>query len=130
MNIDLYQQEAHKTGTTYLNSSSVMYQVYPLLGLVGEGGEFLAKICEFTDKIKKFLRNNEEPVEASEVWDMLIRNPDAMRSIQLELGDIAWYWCELHTRLGLKPSETLAMNIEKIRDRANRNVIRSEGDNR
>ena len=118
--IDLYQIEAHLTGVTYRNSNSPMYFIYPLLGLAGEVGELV-------DKVKKILRNAGDPETREAAMEALRLH---LPALQKEFGDVAWYWSESQKRMGMLASETLGGNIEKIRDRANRNVIRSEGDNR
>ena len=79
------------------------------LGLVGEAGEVAEKIK------KRFFRGDGH------------LDPDA---VQKELGDVIFYWYALHGALGLKPSDTIQMNVNKLSSRKERGVIQGSGDNR
>jgi len=86
---------------------------YYMLGLAGETGELV-------DKIKKLYRNN----QSDQIPD------EAKRAIALEFGDILWYLSRAAAKLGMTMSDVATFNVQKLADRARRNVIRSEGDNR
>lgn len=77
------------------------------LGLVGEAGEV-------AEKIKKRFRDGKLDREA----------------VQKELGDVFFYWIALHNLLGLDPEHTIDVNVDKLNDRAARNVLQGSGDNR
>ena len=47
-----------------------------------------------------------------------------------ELGDVRWFVALLSLLLGYTDEKIEQMNIEKLKDRAMRNVIIGEGDNR
>ena len=81
---------------------------YPLLGLVGEVGEF-------ANKYKKVLRDGKE------------FSQDDMRS---ELGDILWYLAVLASDCDLALGDIATANIAKLEDRQNRGVLGGSGDNR
>lgn len=82
------------------------------LGLAGESGETL-------DKIKKIYRDK------SGVFKVEDR-----REIAKELGDVLWYVTRLGATLGFSIEEIAQMNIDKLEDRAKRDAIKGEGDNR
>jgi NTP pyrophosphatase (non-canonical NTP hydrolase) len=79
-----------------------------LLGLCGEAGEVAEKAK------KKFRDQNRVTVEA----------------IQLELGDVLFYVTAVANMYGSNLEEIARMNLKKLNDRAERGVIRGEGDNR
>lgn len=117
--ISYYQNEAYKTAITY-EDKGVMHFAYPVIKLAGETGEF----C---DKIGKYFRNNGEPETAFDAAAVLNQYKIQLKS---ELGDILWYIACFCTRMGIRMEDVLYDNLVKIRDRAERNVIKSEGDNR
>jgi len=41
--------------------------------------------------------------------------------VQLELGDLMWYWIIIHGKIGLIPSQTLDLNIKKLQERYAKN---------
>ena len=117
--IHYYQDEAYKAAVTY-EGKGVMHFVYPVIKLAGETGEF-------ADKVGKYLRNNGEPELVQDAAVVLNQYKIQLTS---ELGDILWYIACFCTRMGIRMEDVLYDNLVKIRDRAERNVIRSEGDNR
>lgn len=86
--------------------------VYPALGLCGEAGEV-------AEKIKKIIRNKRG------IWD----ENDRLALID-ELGDVLWYLSALCDSFNIDLDYVATRNIAKLSDRAKRNVIKSEGDNR
>lgn len=52
------------------------------------------------------------------------------REIAKELGDVLWYVTRLGATLGFSIEEIAQMNINKLEDRAKRDAIKGEGDNR
>jgi NTP pyrophosphatase (non-canonical NTP hydrolase) len=109
MLMDAYQRSARKT-VIYPREHMV---VYPALGLAGEAGE----VCE---KIKKVMRDS---THKSDFWD---KRDD----IEMELGDVLWYIANLATDLGLSMDIIAAKNLEKLRDRQDRDALQGEGDDR
>lgn len=99
-----YQDEARKTAI-YPSTRKV---VYPILGLVGEVGEF----C---NKYKKGIR------------DAVV--PDR-EDVKKELGDILWYLSAICSDYEIALDEVALLNLEKLNDRAQRGVIGGSGDNR
>lgn len=86
--------------------------IYPAIGLGNEAGEVLGKV-------KKVLRDNEGVF--TEEWKNKIAD---------EMGDCLWYLASLAQDLGMNLDDIALMNIAKLRDRRERNVIGGSGDNR
>ena len=104
MDFNEYQEKATRT-VSYPKSQAVFY---PVLGLVGEAGEV-------ANKVKKIMRGDED-VD-------LLGVPD-------ELGDVLWYLAAIATDLDVTLDDIAQENIEKLRDRRARGVIKGSGDNR
>lgn len=81
---------------------------YPLLGLVGEVGEF-------ANKYKKVLRDGRE---------------FSKEDMESELGDILWYLTNVAFDAGLNINNIAVKNLLKLADRKNRGVLGGSGDNR
>ena len=107
MNFNDYQDQANDTAI-YPNESRL---VYPALGLTGEAGEV-------ADKIKKIIRDK--------------RTLDVQERIEIakEVGDVLWYVAAMARDLGVDMDTMARMNLEKLRDRAKRDVIGGSGDSR
>lgn len=126
--------------------------LYPATGCAGEAGELL-------DKIKKHWRNNsaERLIAAEEKWKLgSINNVTGRASITedekrfivcnsmsaasltaeekieiiKEAGDVLWYLNAIANELGVTLGYIATANADKLADRAARNVIKSQGDNR
>ena len=106
MNFNEYQKLARSTAV-YPEEHKV---VYPALGLCGEAGEV-------ADKIKKTIRGDSSLVEVT-------------GNIADELGDVLWYLTAIASDIGYELEEIAELNLEKLEDRMDRNVIRGSGDNR
>ncbi len=109
LTFDEYQNAA-RTTAQYPDMGHNMY--YPTLGLAGEAGEV-------AEKIKKLMRD-----------DNGVLTPDRRQALKKELGDVLWYVAALCSELGLTMGEVAEHNVEKLRDRKDRNAIKGEGDNR
>jgi NTP pyrophosphatase (non-canonical NTP hydrolase) len=109
-NIDIYQAKTAETDESQkCTSPSYLYYV---LGLCGESGEV-------AEKFKKLLRNKKGKLD-----------DDFLEDITSELGDIMWYVSRLSFHLGLDMSEILDYNLEKLKSRKERGVLKSQGDKR
>ena len=100
---DAYQRFC-RTTAIYPKDASV---IYPALGLASEAGEVLGKIKK---KIRDGVENNEATID--------------------ELGDVLWYVAVLADDLGVSLSQVVVRNTDKLIDRADRNVLSGNGDNR
>jgi NTP pyrophosphatase (non-canonical NTP hydrolase) len=99
--------------------------IYPAMGLVGEAGE----LC---DKIKKHWRNYVAYKQSDEIDGMAGKSVSdkERQEIIKEMGDVLWYLNALALELNTTLSHVAVENYLKLKDRAIRNVIKSEGDNR
>jgi len=109
MNFEEYQARAKETAL-YPDEGNNF--VYPTLGLIGEAGEL-------ANKIKKVIRD-----------DGGVINEEKRESLKKELGDVLWYVAQLGTELKLSLEEVAEYNIEKLKSRKERGVLKGEGDNR
>jgi NTP pyrophosphatase (non-canonical NTP hydrolase) len=126
---------------------------YPLwyygLGITGEAGEIADKLlgvhsfpstmwayamravsaaCMLADRIKKLYRNE------GYLDTVYVKPPEITGELRLalakEIGDELWYLSRLASKVGVTMGEVANLNIAKLADRANRDVLRSSGDNR
>lgn len=82
--------------------------IYPTLGMMGEAGE-----C--SEKVKKWMRGDKELDKAE-----LVK----------ELGDVLWYITSLAVDLGYNLEDVAKMNVDKLKSRRERGVVKGDGDNR
>lgn len=109
MKLNEYQDQA-KTTARY--PEVVAPYVYLALGLAGESGEVV-------EKLKKLVRNKEGDLTGFDV-----------EGLKRELGDVLWYVSNLAEQFGFTLEEVAMANIEKLTDRQERGVVKSEGDDR
>ena len=113
MNFTEYQEQANELAQYPSVGANV---VYPALGLAGEAGEAV-------DKVKKIWRN--QGISNAGVYS------DSQKlELAKELGDVLWYIAAFAFELKIPLNTIATMNIAKLQDRRERNVIKSEGDNR
>ncbi len=86
--------------------------VYPALGLAGESGEV-------AEKIKKVIRDKNGVIDKK-----------TQLALKKELGDVFWYIAALCDEVGLEMDDVAESNIQKLRDRRQRNKLHGSGDNR
>ncbi|HWO07556.1 MAG TPA: nucleoside triphosphate pyrophosphohydrolase family protein [Candidatus Paceibacterota bacterium] len=111
MDFDEYENVAR--GTATFDTKPFEYQLmYLALGIAGESGEI-------AEKVKKIMRNDNGTV-----------SDEKRELLKAEIGDVLWYLSQLSRVLGFSFSETARANIDKLKDRAERGVIKSAGDNR
>ncbi len=111
MDLDEYQKRAATTDHT-TNSDPVFSRMYLSLGLAGEMGELI-------EKVKKVVRNEGGVVSEEKI-----------AGIKGELGDVLWYLSQLGRSFGLTLTDIADYNLKKLADRAERGVLKSEGDTR
>lgn len=99
---------------------------YSLMGLNAEVGEINDKVAKWRRKGLANINNNQLVFTTSaEVEATHLRN-----ELLKEVGDVLWFCAHISRQLGSNLEEVAKMNIDKLRDRAMRNVIIGEGDNR
>lgn len=108
MNFTDYQRRALTTAVYPTDHMQGIY--YTGLGLVNEAGEVAGKI-------KKMIRDDGATLTA-----------ERREMIAAEIGDVLWYCAALAHELGLQLEEIAQSNIAKLEDRANRGVIKGDGD--
>lgn len=86
---------------------------YLSLGLGSEGGEILGEV-------KRVLRDDNMQI-----------TEERKHNIASEIGDLLWYVAQLATHLDLDlEDDVLALNIEKLKSRTARGVLRGSGSDR
>ena len=109
MDFDHYQVLSQKTAVYPRNDLGLAYTVLGLNGEAGEVGEL----------IKKMYRDENG------------RLSDARRSkLKKELGDVLWYVAATACEAELSLTDIAQTNLEKLADRANRGVVKGDGDER
>ena len=109
MDFNEYQKAARSTAI-YPNIGNNI--TYPTLGLCGESGEV-------AEKVKKIIRD-----------DGGVVTEEKKELLKKELGDATWYISNIASELGITFNEIAELNIAKLKDRQNRNVLKGSGDNR
>lgn len=109
MDFNTYQKEALKTAV-YPNIGGNVY--YPVLGLCGEAGEL-------ANKVKKVMRDHQGVI-----------GPEMVASLWDEVGDLLWYISAIAFELRANLGDLAQLNLDKLKDRADRGVIKGEGDKR
>lgn len=110
MTFDEYQQQALKTAVN--DYEPLMEKTIWVMGIAGEAGEVV-------EKWKKIVA-----YKNGEMTD------EDLQLFKKELGDVVWYIAVLAHSLGLSFEEVMQLNLEKLKDRQKRNVIRGAGDTR
>ena len=103
------------TGYQMWTQSTAIYTnpiIYPSLELAGEVGE----VC---NQVKKIYRDDDGVV-----------TPKRKEDLEKELGDVLWALARLIDDLGLDFNVVKELNVMKLEDRLQRNVIGGSGDNR
>jgi NTP pyrophosphatase (non-canonical NTP hydrolase) len=83
---------------------------YMIFGIANEAGEVAGKY-------KKFLRGDSE-------W------PVTFESLEAELGDVLWYISGAAETMGISLETIAQKNLEKLRSRHERDMIKGDGDKR
>ena len=115
MTLEEYQDKA---------STFIFYKgslLYPTLGLTGEAGEV-------AEKVKKLYRDDDINFMREDMTDEL--SVEQARAIALELGDTLFYLAAIAGDIGYSLEEIADMNIAKLTDRTERNMLSGSGDNR
>lgn len=107
--MNAYQQAALRTAAPRDKRDEVFHL---LLGLVGETGEI-------AEKAKKVVRDHDSDFSQ---WDR--------EDLAKELGDTLWYVAVLADHFELPLADAAELNIKKLADRQQRDVVSGRGDNR
>lgn len=112
-----YQRRAVETAV-YPNALKG-YPQYALNGLAGEAGEIIGKT-------KKFFRDHGLPLD----WPVGALSEEQKAKLKGELGDVAWYLAVACAECGFTLEEVMQANLDKLASRAERGVLKGDGDNR
>lgn len=108
MTFNEYQKTALTTAVN--DYEPLMEKTIWVMGIAGEAGEVV-------EKWKKIVA-----YKNGEMTD------EDLQLFKKELGDVVWYIAVLANSLGLTFEEIMQLNVEKLKDRKKRNVIRGSGD--
>jgi len=115
MDFNDYQRQSKRTAQGLANSGSVsgekgkrMKTIFLALAINGEAGEL-------AEKVKKYVREDDPSYLADAYW---------------ELGDVLWYLSQFASLMDEEFGGVAEDNLEKLRDRNERDKITGEGDNR
>lgn len=115
LTLDEYQAEA--TEFAFYN----MTLIYPVLGLTGEAGEV-------SEKLKKLIRDNDLDFTQDDITEQM--EWQDKKALAFEMGDVLWYLANAANDIGYSLEEIAQMNLDKLKDRSQRNTLRGSGDNR
>lgn len=110
MTFDEYQKQALTTAVVH--PDPLMDKTIYAMGVAGEAGEVV-------EKWKKIVAYREGKVTQEDI-----------NELAKELGDVVWYIAVLADSLGLSFDEIMRRNVDKLKSRQVRNVIKGQGDNR
>lgn len=122
----LYQQTATQSAV-YPGQGTPLGLAYVALKLNGEAGEL-------AEHVGKAMRDDGlidlEPHGDFHAAYFEKLTPERRSLIIKEIGDICWYLSAACNELGITLSEAAIINLEKLADRQERNVLRGSGDER
>lgn len=110
MTLDEYQQLALSTALNH--PDTLMDKTIWVMGIAGEAGEVVEK------------------------WKKIVAYKDGVISdedrslLKKEIGDVVWYIAVFAHSLGMTFEEVMQLNVDKLKDRQTRNVIKGAGDTR
>jgi NTP pyrophosphatase (non-canonical NTP hydrolase) len=116
MEFNGYQRSA-KTTASYPEENRIGY---PMTMIAGEAGELVGRYS----KILRGDFGDEDPATIIE------NNPELRDYFVKELGDILWGIAVLADEIGVELDEVATINLEKLKSRAERGVIKGSGDER
>lgn len=113
MTLNEYQEKANGTADYGLDG-----QEYTVLGLVNEAGEVAGVV-------KKYIRGDyDNPDDEGQAYKTM------REKLAKELGDVFWYLATCASEFGYTLEEIAQMNLDKLADRQERNMIKGDGDER
>ena len=123
MTLNEYQDKAMETCLPESENFS-----YMMLNLVGEVGEFAGKVSKYIRKHRARIDQDQDFIFTGECT--VKEADDYMNALSREAGDILWQLAGLCTVMGWNLEIVAQQNLAKLRDRQNRGVIASSGDDR
>lgn len=122
--LNAYQYLATRSAF-YPGKDTPLGLAYVALKMNGEAGEF-------AEHVGKAMRDDRygQPVQHLEHAFHETLTPSRHELLVKEIGDVLWYLSAACNELGVTLSEAAALNLEKLADRSERNVLQGSGDNR
>lgn len=123
--LDAYQNIAGQSAI-YPGKGTPTGLTYVALKMNGEAGEF-------AEHLGKAMRDDgfgQEDPHNFLASDPKGLTPERHAALVKEVGDVLWYLGAACRELGIALSEVAAINLEKLADRAERDVLRGSGDER
>lgn len=130
--LDLYQNIATKSAV-YPGQGTPLGLAYVALKLNGEAGELAEHVGKAMrdDGLMPTVFADVSVNKTREVVSLDGSLTSERRSLIIkEIGDICWYLSAACNELGITLSEAAIINLEKLADRQERNVLRGSGDER
>lgn len=121
MSLNEHQEKAMTTCTESSNNDT-----YAFFQLSAECGELM-------DKVAKGRRKGIISIDENVIQPRYGRDPHKKEfedGVKKELGDVLWSVAQIAHRFCWSLDEVAQLNLDKLADRAKRNVIIGEGDNR
>lgn len=110
MTFDEYQKQALTTAEN--NYEPLMEKTIWAMGVAGEAGEVV-------EKWKKIVAYDDgKPTQ------------EQLDELAKELSDVVWYIAVMAHSLGFSFEDVMQRNVEKLKSRKQRNIIKGRGDNR
>ena len=122
MTLNEYQQAAMTTCTPAAENFA-----YMMLNLVGEVGELSSKVAKSIRKGNAAFNADNNLYDARSIDDI---DPELDAAMRAEAGDVLWQLAGLCHVMGWDFERVAQDNLDKLRDRQQRNVIVGDGDNR
>ncbi len=122
MTLNEYQQAAITTCTPTAENFA-----YMMLNLVGEVGELSSKVAKSIRKGNATFNANNNLYDARSIDDI---DPELDAAMRAEAGDVLWQIAGLCHVMGWNLEDVAQQNLDKLRDRQQREVIVGDGDNR
>ena len=127
MKLNEYQEKAMVT-----NAESSDNDTYSLFGLIAEVGELADKVAKAVRK--EIVESNGNDIclglKGSKNGELTDEYKEYVEGMKKELGDVLWFVAHFAQRHDWSLEEVAQLNLDKLADRAKRNVIIGEGDNR
>lgn len=119
--LDGYQSVA--TGTAvYPGQGSALGLIYVALKMNGEAGEF-------AEHVGKAMRDDDFGQSAGSFHHVNL-TAERRQLLLKEAGDVLWYLSAACTELGVSLSDVANINLHKLYDRKQRDMLQGSGDNR
>lgn len=135
LTLDKYQEIAGKSAI-YPGKGTMLGISYCAHKLAGEAGEFNEHFGKaqrddgLFDTQEQWLPEDERGKYKAYHLVIYPLTPERGGALLKELGDVLWYVAALANELDFTLGEVSLMNLQKLKDRTDRNALQGSGDNR